>query len=83
MSGGILERGNIVWGDIVLTGYCPGGYCPGDIVRGDIVLEPCVCVCHQILGKMTPIRTLFLYFRWCIGQFLRLYPSLVMILQPC
>ena len=46
MSGGILERGDIVRGDFVLGGYCPGGYCPGDIVRGDIVrgdivLEPC------------------------------------------
>ena len=45
MSGGILERGDIVRGDFVLGGYCPGGYCPGDIVRGDIVrgdivLEP-------------------------------------------
>ena len=40
MSGGILERGDIVRGDFVLGGYCPGGYCPGDIVRGDIVLIP-------------------------------------------
>ena len=42
MSGGILERGDIVRGDFVLGGYCPGGYCPGGYcpdtiyIRGDI-----------------------------------------------
>ena len=57
MSGGILERGDIVRGDFVLGGYCPGGYCPGDIVRGDIVrgdivLEPRkTCIKHTFLTK--------------------------------
>ena len=39
MSGGILERGDIVRGDFVLGGYCPGGilsggYCPGGYCPG-------------------------------------------------